>query len=289
MNILAIDTASEYLSLAIGINSKSVSEKACVKSCYILEKVGNLQSEFIIPKIQELLKQQGLAINDIDVIAYNQGPGSFTGVRIGLSVAIGIAIGLEIKLIPIPAFAIVAYDAIKYAQQHLYLARSSTEVNDSVPPDIHFNSIIVGIDARLNQIYLAGINLPNDISYHDDNETYQHSNIIHNMNYCINPQVADPSDITNILNAHNLAASQAIFVGNGFNQYLTQLPDEIKNRVNGLLLSLEYPNALNMVELVNSGQYHPVDTSTADVLYLRNKIALNLAEQKLMKPKIHEV
>ena len=157
-NILAIDTSSEYLSIALRIHSKT---------SYIFEKVGNLQSEFIIPKIQELLNKSGAVIQDIDFIAYNQGPGSFTGVRIGLSVAIGIALGLEIPLIPIPTFAIFANNLIT-----LLKTKNNLTNFDRL-------KIIVGIDARLNQIYLAGINAVD-------------------KSYFINPQLSNPEDIVTL-------------------------------------------------------------------------------------------
>ena len=247
MNILAIDTASEYLSLAIRINSKS---------CYILEKVGNLQSEFIIPKIQELLKQllddananhgvKKVSLNDIDVIAYNQGPGSFTGVRIGLSVAIGIAIGLDIKLIPIPAFAILAHSSMKQI--------------GLLQPNFKPSLIIVGIDARLNQLYLAGIN-PKTMEYH------------------INPQVIYPQDVGEIVNTAEIQLNDIAVSGNGFTQHFSLLPENIK-----YLEYTEYPNALNLLELVDSGLYEAVSADDADVLYLRNKVALNLVEQQAMR------
>ena len=63
MNVLAIDTSSEYLSLALQTGSSQF---------HILEKVGNKQSNYILPKIEDLLKQNNLKISDINLIAYNQ-------------------------------------------------------------------------------------------------------------------------------------------------------------------------------------------------------------------------
>ena len=92
MNILAVDTSSEYLSLALQYNDQRY---------HSLDFVANQQSNFIIPKIKELLEKCNIDISGIDAIAFNQGPGSFTGLRIGLSVAIGLAYSRNIKLIPI--------------------------------------------------------------------------------------------------------------------------------------------------------------------------------------------
>ena len=75
MIILAIDTSSEYLSLALEVNGLKFSS---------LDKVLNKQSHYIIEKINALVTNAGIKISDINLIAYIEGPGSFTGLRVGL-------------------------------------------------------------------------------------------------------------------------------------------------------------------------------------------------------------
>ncbi|MFN8770471.1 MAG: tRNA (adenosine(37)-N6)-threonylcarbamoyltransferase complex dimerization subunit type 1 TsaB [Neisseriaceae bacterium] len=226
MNILAIDTSSEYLSIGLQYQNKR---------SYILEKVGNKQSDFIIPKIQVLLKECGATIDKVDVIAYNQGPGSFTGLRIGLSVAIGMAYPGNTKLIPIPGFAI-------YAQ--------------SIKNLVQDKNILIAIDARLNQTYFAGI----------DTTKFE---------YFINPQVINPNDI-------DIPNDNLVCVGSGFKQYYSLLPEKVKKLE---FIDAEYPNALNMIQLVEKGCYAKISVYEADLLYLRNKVALNLEEQKQSRSK----
>lgn len=225
MNILAIDTSSEYLSLAL---------QKGLRQQHILEKVGNKQSEYILPQINNLLEQNNLKISDVNLIAYNQGPGSFTGLRIGLSVAMGIALGSNIELVPIPAFA-------------LYAANAKSKSNS--------NKMLVAIDARLNQLYLAGINT----------QTFD---------YFLDPMLIDPAKVPYI--------DESVLVGNGFKQYWDLLSDNIKNL---LFLDLEYPNAENMLDLAISGKYMKIKAHDASLLYLRDKVALNLAEQHQLKQK----
>lgn len=226
MNILAIDTSSEYL--AIGLSYQG-------NVSHILEKVGNKQSNFIIPKIQEILQQRVISLEDIDAIAYNRGPGSFTGLRIGLSVAMGMAAANNIKLIPIDSFAI-------YAQ--------------SVKNLLHEENILVGIDARLNQIYYAGV-------------------YTNTFEYFIQPQVSNPHEI-------HIDNNNLVCIGGGFKEYYSLLPDSIKKLK---FMDIEYPNALNMLQLIKDGYYSIVENGVADLLYLRNKVALNLEEQKQAKLK----
>ena len=225
MNILAIDTSTEYLSLGLQVGSEQ---------SYILEQVGNKQSNFVIPKIQELLKQNSIAIKDIDFVAYNQGPGSFTGLRIGLSVSLGITLGLHTKIIPIPAFAL-------YAQ--------------SVLGKTKHNKVLIGLDARLNQMYLSGIEL----------DTFK---------YFIEPQLLDPKEMNLEQNYDMLC------IGSGFKVFNDVLNSNIKQLE---FIDSTYPNALNMLQLVNDGIYAPVALEYADLLYLRNKVALTLEEQKQAK------
>ncbi len=225
MNILAIDTSSDYLSL--GLQSGS-------KQCHILEKVGNKQSELILPQINDLLRQNNIKISDINLIAYNQGPGSFTGLRIGLSVAMGIALGLNINIVPVPAFAIYAYNA-------------KSKLNNV------YNKILVAIDARLNQIYFAGLD-------------------IQTMDYFLEPIVVDPSKVFYVENS--------ILIGNGFKKYFELLPSEVKSLK---YLDIEYPDAKNILNLVLSKKYLELKPHEADLLYLRNKVALDLKEQQKLK------
>ena len=104
MNILAIDTATNFLSLAISHENKINS---------FLGNVGNSHSEQIISEINNLFSSVQLNKKDLSLIIYNKGPGSFTGLRIGLSVAIGIATGLNIPLVAISSFEIYAHQIYK--------------------------------------------------------------------------------------------------------------------------------------------------------------------------------
>ncbi len=222
MNILAIDTASEYLSLAISKNGQIFSS---------LVIVNNQQSNYIINKIQNLLNNANLTINEINLVAYNQGPGSFTGLRIGLSVALGIAIGLQIDLMPIPAFAI--------------LAKSSNLTG----------KLLVGIDARLKQLYIAGL---------DSNS----------LDYIVEPSLINLDQLS--------ALTDYTFCGYNLEQYIPELSFNTQVMP---LINLAYPNASHIIELVNTNKYPTVTASEAQLFYIRNKIALNLEEQNAAKSK----
>lgn len=77
MKILAIDTATEICSVAVLEDNNVIKEKT-------LEAV-NTHSVALMPLLQDILNECNLTINDIDLFACDKGPGSFTGIRIGLS------------------------------------------------------------------------------------------------------------------------------------------------------------------------------------------------------------
>lgn len=228
MNILAIDTSGENLSLAI---------QTPHKRSFMIKKVGNHHTEFAIDEIAKLLAEHNLKVTDLNLIAYNYGPGSFTGLRIGLSLSLGIALGLDIKLMPIPAFAIYA-NALK---QKYNLS----------------GNVLIGLDARLNQLYLAGIN-------------------VDTLEYFLNPDVVDPGQINYVENI--------IPFGNGFDVYLELLQPKLRSVVENSKYKLDsYPNAENMLDLALTDKYPQLESTDADLLYLRNKIALNVEEQAKLR------
>jgi tRNA threonylcarbamoyladenosine biosynthesis protein TsaB len=97
--LLVIDTSTSYLSLGIYQNGHTHS---------IYEAVGAKQSELILPRIQQLLNTASLTLAQLDAIVYAQGPGAFTGLRIGLGVATGLALPHNLPLIGIPCLDAVA-------------------------------------------------------------------------------------------------------------------------------------------------------------------------------------
>ena len=90
MNILIINTAFDDADYIVINNGKNFCKKATK-----LDK----HSESALPFIDELLQQAKLAISDIDVFAVNIGPGSFTGIRIGVALLKGFASVLTDKKI----------------------------------------------------------------------------------------------------------------------------------------------------------------------------------------------
>jgi len=101
MNILGFDTGLNKTYLALLIQNKIYSET--------IESTGDkYHSAFLIQKIVEILSKHNLKPQDIDIFATNIGPGSFTGIRVGLTVARGLAQGTGADTVGINSLELIS-------------------------------------------------------------------------------------------------------------------------------------------------------------------------------------
>lgn len=103
MNILGIDTTTKVLNLAIVNNGEMVVD------CKI-NKTEKTHSVIILPLLNSILNLTGIELKRIEGIAVSIGPGSFTGLRIGLSTAKGLAFALSIPIIGINSLESYAFE-----------------------------------------------------------------------------------------------------------------------------------------------------------------------------------
>ncbi|MCX5666194.1 MAG: tRNA (adenosine(37)-N6)-threonylcarbamoyltransferase complex dimerization subunit type 1 TsaB [Candidatus Omnitrophica bacterium] len=103
MNILAIDTSTDYLSLAILKDGRLAAK--------FHKKADRKHSMLLVPTIEKLVKKAKLSIGRIDCFAISVGPGSFTGLRIGVTVVKGLAYALSKKIVAVPTLDVIADNA----------------------------------------------------------------------------------------------------------------------------------------------------------------------------------
>lgn len=103
--ILHIETSTEVCSIAISVGSKIVGESTRLTGFEHSAK-GTLM-------VADGLKQAGLTISDLDAISISEGPGSYTGLRVGFAMAKGFCFANDIPLICIPTLQTLANGAME--------------------------------------------------------------------------------------------------------------------------------------------------------------------------------
>lgn len=125
--ILSIETSDELCSTAIMLSEDSFAEINFQKRF--------VHSEKLMPMISTLLKNADMNLDDVGLIAVSMGPGSFTGLRIGLTIAKGLAVGRNIQIIPVPTFDALAFQLCAVLPNN--------------------SSFIIANNANINEIYYA--------------------------------------------------------------------------------------------------------------------------------------
>lgn len=130
MNLLAFDTSTEWMSIAV--------QRRGVATPWTHTAAGGAHSStHLIPDIQRLMAQAELRFDELDAIAFGAGPGSFTGLRTACSVAQGLAFGADLPVLPVDTLLAVAEEA-----------RVQTGGADRV-------TITTLLDARMDEMYVA--------------------------------------------------------------------------------------------------------------------------------------
>lgn len=109
-NILQIETATQVCSAAISINGSTVALKE--------EMAANIHAGSLTLFIDEAVRCAGLAYAELDAVAVSMGPGSYTGLRIGVSTAKGLCFALDKPLIGIPTLKMMADGYLKACPDH---------------------------------------------------------------------------------------------------------------------------------------------------------------------------
>lgn len=133
-NFLAIDTSSRYLTVLAQKGEKLV--KRHLPDCAMKHSV------LLMDEVDKALKDVQLKISDCDFIAAVTGPGSFTGIRIGVSAAKGFALGADKPLLSVTSFDLIAYNVfdenfcvvIDAAHEHYYTCGFGKDKEITLPP-----------------------------------------------------------------------------------------------------------------------------------------------------------
>ena len=100
MKILALETSAKAVSAAVCEDGKLL--------CAAYQNTGLTHSQTLMPLVERMLKNAGLSVGEMDAIAAAEGPGSFTGIRIGIAAAKGLAFGADKPVIGVSTLAAMA-------------------------------------------------------------------------------------------------------------------------------------------------------------------------------------
>ncbi len=103
--ILNIETATKNCSVALAKDGKTIVSKEIAEEGYS-------HAERLHVFIEEIIKEAGIDFQDLSAVAVSQGPGSYTGLRIGVSAAKGLCFALDIPLIALDTLQVLASQAI---------------------------------------------------------------------------------------------------------------------------------------------------------------------------------
>ena len=132
MKLLALDTASAQCSVALLLDGQAISREVATARDH---------AQLILPMVDAVLAEAGLALRQLDGIAFGRGPGSFTGVRVAAAVTQGLAAGSGLPVLPVSDLRALALRAV----QSLPLPEQ----------DRATGNVLACMDARMGEVYWA--------------------------------------------------------------------------------------------------------------------------------------
>ncbi|WP_225639559.1 tRNA (adenosine(37)-N6)-threonylcarbamoyltransferase complex dimerization subunit type 1 TsaB [Candidatus Profftia sp. (ex Adelges kitamiensis)] len=121
--ILAIDTSTEACSVAIYKDGKTHTLFTICRRSH---------TQFILPMVQQILAKSRVSLNQLNALTFSCGPGSFTGVRLGMGIAQGLAMGANLPMIGISTLVTMAQGAFRLTGE---------------------TQVLAAIDARMGEVY----------------------------------------------------------------------------------------------------------------------------------------
>ncbi len=228
--ILAIETATEACSAALRCGDALIERS---------EIAPRRHAELILPMIESLLAEAGIARAQLDGIAVGRGPGAFTGVRLAIAVAQGLALALDIPVVPVSSLAALAQDA-----------------------PFGGAAILAVIDAHMGEIYAGAFRRGAD-----------------GLVEALGEETVGKAD--ELILPHHARESGTCVVGTGWKSYRDALAPRL-SAPPVFADGARYPQARAIarlaVPLFAAGR--GVAPEQALPVYLRDKVALTLAEQK---------
>ena len=248
MNLLAFDTSTDVMSIAVQRGLSGSSEASGLQTWQHTGAGGAQASSTLIPAILQLMQQAHLRFDQLDAVAFGRGPGSFTGLRTACSVAQGLAFGAGVPVLPVDTLLAVAEEA-----RYQWFSSPQTQTQTQAMPRPF--QVLAVLDARMDEVYAA--------EYEFDSERF-----IQRADY----QLIRPENL--VLRPGWRLAGNAV-QAYGDRLHGDGLPGELSRHIHAL------PTALALLRLapvlLAAGQAVAADQALP--LYIRDKVAKTTSER----------
>ena len=234
-HILAIDTSSAWCSVALSLSDAAPLVRH--------QRVTAGASQLLLPWIEDLLSEASIELSSLDAIAIGNGPGAFTGVRLGVAVVQGLATAAKLPVLPVASLDAIASQLVKTP------AFISSKAK----------TFLVALDARMGEVYWASYR-------YTPNQLPQRQGEI----YLTPPEAIDLSNIE-------------FLAGSALPEFGDRLFASISHPfVSSYLDSTIGVNALGVLDCARDmwGKGLQRDILLLEPLYIRNKVALTSAERR---------
>jgi tRNA threonylcarbamoyladenosine biosynthesis protein TsaB len=231
VKILALEASTEACSVAL-LNDAGVTVRSCA--------IPKSHAKTLLPMIDDVLHEASVTLADLTAIAVSRGPGSFTGIRICLSVAQGLSYGSKRPL--------MAFNSLEVAAQV-----AASQADHQVP-----TLLIPAFDARMNEVYWAAYLIENTI-----------------ITEVASPQLHSPGDFNRAMQSLSVARKEyRVAVGHGWTldevdrDGIAELHPEVSPSASGILALIASRGIDNVLE---AAQLDAV-SNPIEPLYLRNEV-----------------
>ena len=232
--ILAIDTSSAWCSVALSLPDAAPLVRH--------QKVSAGASQLLLPWVEELLSEASIELSSLDAIAIGNGPGAFTGVRLGVAAVQGLAIAARLPVLPVASLDAIASQLI---QTPAFISSGA-------------QSFVIAVDARMEEVYWASYKIL-------ANQLPQRQGEIH----------LTPPEGIELANIEFIAGSALTEFGDRV--FTTVSQPFATSRLDSVI----GVNALGVLACAQEmwGKGLQQDVHLLEPLYIRNKVALTSAER----------
>ncbi|NLA52021.1 MAG: tRNA (adenosine(37)-N6)-threonylcarbamoyltransferase complex dimerization subunit type 1 TsaB [Alcaligenaceae bacterium] len=281
--LLAIESAAAESSVAIlELASTPSGDEASLRApdrhWSAFNRSGSLNhAEQLLPMVDSLLADAGIAKTELAAVAFSQGPGAFTGLRIACGIAQGMALGLGLPLIPIDSLRASAQLAVDYLVENKQL-KAVNAAQDAKYKLSGVDYIVTLLDARMGEAYMA-IYQPQPLQAELERDAVE-------LRVVQKPSLISIKDVLPWLDQQRLYdAKQLFFTGNALSVYAKELAASFETKefefsvLPGEVTEWADATVLARLAVKKLQADETIEAHLAAPIYLREKVAFTEKER----------